>query len=1150
MKTKKFILSFLIVFCALCIFFSGCAQSCAAGCGGNDGGIAGEEPDDTADDTPNGGENDSGNGGDTDGNFPDEMPEAPESPVGPERPDDGGQIPSRPFESGIYNLSKVGYCAQYLGSFPRTLPQVSDGGLGRYPRYGVTLENSSVEEREAIIAENNLLVAGADTYDSMDMYGNLFLNGSPTGRKLCKHTAAYGMYEGNLADDEQAIIKRITYIPRGTYGNLLTGLYAPAGEVVRIEMSAEDLKSTGGLTVYIGQFLSNGGQNSIGAAREFNRMPVIGNKMTASEQTSYVGSFLGGPIYIAPKNDCGQFTVTISGGVSYPHYIHGYTSPEEFESCKNSTAPYFDLEVWDDSVRHSGPAARAATFSYGQLRDAATLWDKIACVSNMVPAGSGGSEGINFLYDPFVAAGSMVAFVGRHTVNCPPQCLTAALDARSAVENAVENFWGCIHEFNHHYQKFGFVPGDEVTNNAVSLVEYSLFTRISSNRALGNSSQGSYACGWNRYTNPAWALARTLENDGVNSDLDGYANLLHSFGQEKFIEATRLGEGRGGADVWFKAVSDATGYDMAYYFTEVLHQPVSADVLAEYAAKNAPVYVPVATIFQTARGHICGDELVFCPTAHPYVVRAGQDFELNLKDNIILPAGLSFQIKSVCSPQNGTLVQKEYGIYTYSPDAYNNPSGKIYVTLGITKDDGAFAVDDVVLAIELAPGYSNAPVTRTTYLYGGDKMYKSAVDAYESGYAGYISVTAADNVNRVQNGNCEIWEPGYSDNAVMELSGKVYIPSDGKYRFALRGRYYAALYISTDGVEYHLAGRLDEVPRTSEYFLDDPSTFEDCDLKAGQYVWFKEVLLVNSADAYIGLGMGKFVGDDVSVAHVTDGLNVNHVVVPFESQYVFAREYAYNGAETPSSQSLISSKYSPWSEDYAIDNLFDGNYSNFIHSDRVPIDGDNPFEITVDLGEVMRANTFTIYGEPTRRYQPKNFVLYGGTSPDDMHVIASVQNAVLVGDDVVITFDEEEFRYYKLVVTDTYSDYGYIAFRRVQPSYVSAVLEGAVQLSPDELSYTGNWQVCPGASFGHSYVCSGGAARLNFTGTRFGVLSCNGENFVSFDVYIDGEYADTVIYGGSKEKQLLYVSGELNCGEHEVELRSLNPFNIDSVIIK
>lgn len=44
--------------------------------------------------------------------------------------------------------------------------------------------------------------------------------------------------------------------------------------------------------------------------------------------------------------------------------------------------------------------------------------------------------------------------------------------------------WGFIHELNHHYQKYGFSLNvqNEVINNVISLVEYSLYTQISSHR--------------------------------------------------------------------------------------------------------------------------------------------------------------------------------------------------------------------------------------------------------------------------------------------------------------------------------------------------------------------------------------------------------------------------------------------------------------------------------------------------------------------------------------------------------------------------------------------------------------------------------------------------------------------------------------------
>ena len=57
-------------------------------------------------------------------------------------------------------------------------------------------------------------------------------------------------------------------------------------------------------------------------------------------------------IYV--RNEGATFTTTISGGVAYSHFILGYTTPEEFEANKDSSAPYFDLEVWDNGVLHSG----------------------------------------------------------------------------------------------------------------------------------------------------------------------------------------------------------------------------------------------------------------------------------------------------------------------------------------------------------------------------------------------------------------------------------------------------------------------------------------------------------------------------------------------------------------------------------------------------------------------------------------------------------------------------------------------------------------------------------------------------------------------------------------------------------------------------
>ena len=1092
------------------------------------------------------------NGGDG-GNPPEENrpeEELPEEP--PEEVPEGDGYPSDPFVSGLYSPSKVGMSAEYLGTVERHLPEVSDGGLSRYPAYGVDF-SATTEEKQAVLDENAALNASGSTYDSMDAEGNLYLNGAPTGGKLYKHTAAAGMYEGDVSDSEPALIKRLSVRSRSG-GNHITGLYAPAGEVIKIEMSEEDFARTGGLKVTIGQVLTNGSQNNIWLARTFNRMPMIANAMTAQSQTAYVGSYLGGPIYVQPVRAGVPFTVTISGAVAYSHFILGYTTEEEFAKNKDSSAPYFDLEVWDDSVRHSGPKSRAEQFDYGELTAAAILWDKIACVSNKVPAGSGGDLGITFLYDPFVAAGSMVAFVGRHTVNCPLYCMTAALDAESAVDNASDAFWGCIHEFNHHYQRFGFHPGDEVTNNAISLVEYSLFTRISSNRALGSENEGSYATGWNRYTSPSWSLKQTLANSGTNSALDSYANLLHTFGQDAFIRMAQGGNGSGGADVWYKAVSDAAGYDMTYYFRDLLHQSVSSSVLSEYAAKDRPVFVPVACIFQTGRSCLRDGKKYYSRTAQPYGIETGKDFELNFNENIVLPGVFSYTVKNVTGPQYGTLAKKSDGVYVYTPDSANRESGKIIVTLGIEREDGAFAVEDVDIVVELRQKQkSPTMLERTVYTYTPENMPSSAAEAYEKGYDGHETATEEDNANRVQHGNAEIWEPNPPNNAVMEIRGKFKAPADGKYRIALRGRDNAALYISLDGKNYDRAAILENASGGDGFELNDKNRYTDVELKKGQWVNFKAVLLVTNGRCFIGVGLGRFSGENVQVSYLNAYRN-SYEREPFESDYFYRREYSCDYAETPAKQSLVETNYRPWDESYDISNLFYEDATNFIHSDTTRyVSEQNPFALTVDLGETMHANRFIVYGEPSRRYQPKNFRLYGGNDPENLGLIEEVQNSVRTDDNVIVDFEERELRYYKLVVTDTWSEGPkYIAFRRAEMSYT---VPGAAQYSPDDamFSYRGNWKISNDglSTFGHRYEGENAVLEFAFTGTRFGILSDLSSGFREFEVLIDGAPAKNI---AAAEKQgegtgVSFLSEELAAGRHTVAVRSKQKFNVDSVIL-
>lgn len=279
------------------------------------------------------------------------------------------------FEYDFASTSAVGFSAKVLGTVERHKPvaEVKDEGLpSGYPKYGYTLSEvigsgaDKEQARQALIDESDYLTAygtrnnsgngenGDGTYTWMDKDGYLYsgttaepvraLNQDGSPRQLYKHTAAVGMYYGgfgdtdDLLDDEPGIVKQVKIRPRGYSSYSVTGVYAPAGEVIKIQISEEDMNATGGLTIHIGQALYNGQSNNIWVAKgQMQRFPNILNTMNVNKNTAtlengvytaYVGSFIGGPLYI--RSTTAAFTATISGGVRYSHFILGYTTEKEF----------------------------------------------------------------------------------------------------------------------------------------------------------------------------------------------------------------------------------------------------------------------------------------------------------------------------------------------------------------------------------------------------------------------------------------------------------------------------------------------------------------------------------------------------------------------------------------------------------------------------------------------------------------------------------------------------------------------------------------------------------------------------------------------------------------------------------------------------
>jgi hypothetical protein len=522
----------------------------------------------------------------------------------------------------------------------------------------------------------------------------------------------------------------------------------------------------------------------------------------------------------------------------------------------------------------------------------------------------------------------------------------------------------------------------------------------------------------------------------------------------------------------------------------------------------------------------------------------------------VVPDGISYTITNVTQPANGKVTKTGENLYTYTPNQGADDSGKFYVTVKLTKDDGAFTINDVELVFELKA--SKSVLQRTIYSY--DKaIYTEASAAYANGYAGYTNKEVVANTNTTQNSNTDIWltseeHTTYAkQNAIMEVSGKIYISKKGKYRFAIRGRQSVAFYYSLDnGVSYFGGGKLSATSGT-EFHLDNPSTYVDLDLEAGQYVYFKEVMLAYHSNCYVGLGYGLF--DDsgnVSVTYAQNAVRDEYEFTAFTYEHVYERSYDYEDAVPYTvQQTMLDACYTPLDSTVDIENLFDDDTTNGILSTRADISLDNPFSVTAQLNESVYANTFTIYGNPDKPYLPKAFVLYGGTDQNNLSVLSVQEAAPVVGNTVTVYFLEQNIRYYKLVVTDTYATnqaFRYVAYRYAEFSYT---FKNAQQYSPSDerFTYWGKWEKTSCySSFGHTYTTSDGIVRFNFTGTQFAMITDGTQN-ADITVKIDGKVAKNMVVSSNTYTNvgdIAFLSMPLSNREHSVTILIDSTLSIDS----
>ena len=1043
------------------------------------------------------------------------------------------------FISNMQSLTKNNFLdCEITGYKSRTIPRVGYEEVNEQISFGG--DNTALDSKyEAILAENNKLIPSSTTYDEIGSDGKLYLNGAYIGRNLYKHVFSIGLYGGNVADSEEAVKKKIKLNPDSST-NYLTGLYAPPGEVIKVEISSEDLAKIGGQLPFSIGFVTHNNVISVNSQSVgIKRVPNLVSSLTITKTTGYIGSFLGGPIYIFNPPKQKQFTVTISGAVPYKHIIFGSTTKKQFQGMKDYSAPFFELDI-RDSIRYSGALSNIINYGYDNLMHNLIFWDKCLRTSRQVPSGSNKNLGIHFLFDPCVnSKGALaLAYVGRNWCQVPPS-FSMALDYETATKYGV---WGHIHELNHHFQKYGFNSvSNEVTNNVINIVEYILYTQLSGLRNAYSTAALLKISGNHNYMNPEYSLNSLVTNPPSAADeIRFYEPIIQAFGPHLFLKVTQYGQGRAGIDLFYESLVKVLKQNVTYYVEKVLNLVISESKKIELKdeVKNYPDFVPVSTIYQTGRFYTIDGEEHFSNTSFPYRIPRGGSTKLDFENHLIYPNGFTAAIESISDPAHGTLVEVSEKVYTYTPDATEKLSGQMKMIIHLVNTDESI---DTRVTLGLEFEVDNSQSVQTNYIFDSIIYTDLDTDIINANIEGHSSVeffpNFANYMGGIKEGNIGIWE------------GKFRFDDEGYRYIVYRGgrgpsRLYAKIGEETD---YHEIGYI--TINQGSYMFVYPSFayyYKEEGFPKGTEVKFKAYLLGKTlntgASASICIGISKV--NDPSKVKTLSSSEIVGIDSEFDSRYEFYSGDPYYSEKQfdslsffdYSSVSISSPNYQPWDSSFSLDKLIDRSTTTYIHTKRnTRINSDNPLTLVFDLGKVYSYDYIYFVKRGPNNYAPAQLTI--STSDDNITYTEGKEYTTVVDDEKVeINLDSKlTSRYVKMVITETTSpNPGYIALVSVEfiekninyalkyPEYAQITYQSGADTNV-EINYK-NFPY-----FGHSYILK-----------QYSTMEFRIENTTGIRIKTCNKYAAKIkVIVNSTEKETKEISAE-NTDDFQIIVNGLS----------
>lgn len=921
---------------------------------------------------------------------------------------------------------------EILGNISRTIPETFGVYTQEeYPSSLYVLTTGDQEKRKNIYNEN------------IEMYEDI--ESAINENRLKKHISADGQFWGSVSDDAPGIIKK-TYVNASVKRYHSLGIYAPAGEILTIEIDESLINK--GLSIVIGYEVE---ANKIPLDKFLvgnkDRMPIIRKSFNLTSTTTKVGTPLGGNVYLHVNDNVNKdFEITVSGGVDNPVFQLGINSEEDYK--KMLETPGLIMEFKLPHVRLIMPKSYALSDNIiGSLE----LWHKMSSLSTYAMNKLGNTMPITHYYDSYVPAGAAVAYVGANFSILPLGWGTNSLNYEMQMSGGN---WGNFHEFNHHYQsgatgKWGLNNPGEVTNNVLTVMSYLLYTDIASTRSE-TVAPGNFSSGWNVSSDPYYNFKRVMDvsssvtnfEEFSTNQLYMYADLMHAFGVDKFMELIRSSYGlvegyetnlMSDVDSFALRASEIFESDLTYYLVNICKMNLQEETITTIKNMNYDPYLPLYNLYSNGVKNI--------NTGRTYYLNENT-YVFDFNKYTISP--LEYEIKEIKKPKYGRLKENEDGTYSYS-NSYNKKD-TFSITYLIKYNDKEYLK---TLDFEIDFLFDKANIKTYSTSYNNISNALSNIkdeDLISEDYTSGINYNAVNGVN-------------------LSISkGKLKVNKSGNYTFAVYG---------DDQVRFNLNDKeANTTTYSSSINLDDEKTYFTVYLNKDKFYDYT-LYCLNTG----GAGNARVV---YSYEEENDFINI-------DNDYIYSRKATKENSEKTInnydivydvSSYLVSNKYGSSTinkiesitttananDDSLVENMFDGDKTTAFHTAWKSNITKFPHEYIIKFDKTALFDNINIYFTGDRAYY--------AIGEYEVHISNDNKNYTLIKEDrntggfLNINFEKtQKAKYIKIIVKSNANNQSFtsineievgVSFNANEYNYYAANNDNLHYIDKWDLKYTNN----------------------------------------------------------------------------------------------